>query len=328
MEAQPKKIEISHRTIIFAVFFLIFLWFLYKVRYLLLFFFIAVIFMSAINPLVDKLERKKIPRSAAILLFYILTLALIAFSVVSLVPPLVEQSGKFIGQLPDIANEVTKGRVNLSLFEPQLSALPQQILKIALGIFNNIIGLFTFLVIVYYLIIERKNLHKYLLFLFGNDGREARAEAFLAKLERRLGGWVRGQLTLMLIVGLASYIGLIFLGVQFAIPLAFLAGLLEVIPNIGPTLAAVPAILIAWGQSPVLALATLALYFVVQQLENQLLVPRVMSKAVGLSPLVVIFSLMVGFKVAGLAGAVLSVPAVLTLEIVISDIYQRHYKNR
>ena len=138
---------------------------------------------------------------------------------------------------------------------------------------------------------------------------------------------MRGQLILMLIIGIVSYIGLIFLGVEFAVPLAFLAGLLEVIPTIGPTLSAVPAVIIASGTSPVLALATAALYFVIQQLENQLIVPRVMSKAVGLSPLVVIFALMVGFKIAGIAGAVLSVPAVLLVEILYRDLYLKHHKN-
>ncbi|MCX6816889.1 MAG: AI-2E family transporter [Candidatus Beckwithbacteria bacterium] len=320
------KVEISYKTIIFTVFFLIFTWFLYRIRYLLLLLFVAVIFMSALSPLVDKLEKRKIPRSVATLFFYILFLALIFFGVASLIPPLVEQTSKFLTLFPQNLNQLTKGRVDLSMFQPQLNTLPQQILKIALGVFDNIIGLFTFLVIVYYLIMERKNMKKYLLFLFGHNAKEEHAEEFIVKLEKKLGGWVRGQLTLMLIVGLMSYLGLTLLGVNFAIPLAFLAGLLEVIPTVGPTLSAIPAILVASGTSPLLALATLALYFVVQQVENQLIVPRVMSKAVGLSPLAVILALMAGFKIAGLAGVVLSVPAVLLMEIVFKDLYLKHYK--
>ena len=132
----------------------------------------------------------------------------------------------------------------------------------------------------------------------------------------------------MLIVGLMSYIGLTFLGVEFAVPLAFIAGLLEIIPNIGPTLSMVPAILVALGTSPILGLAVFALYFVIQQLENNLIVPKIFSKAVGVSPLVVIISLMIGFRVAGATGAILSLPTVLFLEILINDLYKTHLKKQ
>ena len=319
----PVKIEITHKTIIFTVFFLIGLVFLYQIRNIALFLFIAVILMSALSPLVDRLEKFKIPRGLTTIVLYLLIWSFISFAIASLVPPLIEQSTSFLTRLPQEIDRLSRGRFDVSIFEPQLADLPQNIFKIIVGVFNNIINLFTLMVIVYYLILERKNLHKYLLFLFGNNGREARAETFINQLEKKLGGWVRGQLLLMLFVGLLSYVGLVFLGVEFAIPLAFLAAILEIVPSIGPTLSAVPAILVALGSSPVLALAVAALYFVIQQVENNFLVPKVMSKAVGLSPLVVIISLLVGLKLAGIAGAVLAIPAVLLLEIIASDFKKR-----
>ena len=312
------KVNISHKSIIFTVLFFILIYFLYKLRYLLLLLFIAIIFMSALSPLVDKLEKHKIPRALATLFFYILIIAVIGLGVASLVPPLVEQSARLVATFPQDISQLTRGLINTSVLQPHLQALPEQILKIALGALNNIIGLLTFLVILFYLIMERKNLKKYLLFLFGQNAKEEHAEIFISKLEHKLGGWVRGQLILMLIVGFMSYLGLTFLGVEYAIPLAFLAGLLEVIPTLGPILSAIPAVLVALGGSPVLALATLALYILIQQLENNLIVPKVMSKAVGLSPLIVILALMAGFKIAGIAGAVLSIPTVLLLEVIIN----------
>ncbi|PIP51788.1 hypothetical protein COX09_05165 [Candidatus Beckwithbacteria bacterium CG23_combo_of_CG06-09_8_20_14_all_47_9] len=318
-----QKIEISQRTIIFTVFFLLGLVFLFQIRYILLFLFIALIFMSALSPLVDRLEKYRIPRGLSTVVLYILIWAFISFSVASLVPPLVEQSARFLNRLPQDVERLTQGRFDLSLLQPQLSALPQNLFKIIVGTFNNVVGLFTLTVIVYYLILERKNLHKYLLFLFGNNGREERAEAFINQLEKKLGGWVRGQLLLMLFVGILSYVGLLFLGIDYAVPLAFLAGILEIVPNIGPTLSAVPAILVALGSSPILALAVGALYFAIQQIENNFLVPKVMSKAVGLSPLVVIIALLVGLKLAGIAGAILAIPTVLFLEIIASDFKKR-----
>ncbi|MFH0942627.1 MAG: AI-2E family transporter [Candidatus Beckwithbacteria bacterium] len=318
---KPAKVELSYKSIVFTALFVIFIAFLYRIRHIMLLLFVGIIFMSALSPLVDKLEKRKIPRGLATFFFYILILSVIGFGIGSLVPPLVEQSAKLISTFPQDLNQLTKGYINPSILEPHLKALPEQILKIALGVVNNIFSLLTFLVILFYLILERKNLHKYLLFLFGSNGTEARAEAFINRLENKLGGWVRGELFLMFIVGFMSYLGLTFLGVEFAIPLAFLAGLLEVIPTVGPIVSAIPAILVAFGTSPVLALATTALYFLIQQLENNLIVPKVMSKAVGLSPLIVIFALMAGFQVAGIAGAVLSVPLVLLAEVVINDLY-------
>ncbi len=313
----------QYKTVVFTVLLLIGLLFLYQIRNILLFLFIALILMSALNPLVDYLQKYRIPRGLSTIALYILIWSFISFSVASLVPALVEQSAHFLTQLPGDIERLSQGRFDMSIFSPQLQALPQNIFKILVSTLNNIVSIFTLMVITYYLIMERRNLHKYLLFLFGNDGREARAEAFINQLEKKLGGWVRGELLLMLFVGVMSYVGLTFLGVEFAIPLAFLAGILEIIPSVGPTLSAVPAILVGLGTSPVLALAVAALYFVIQQTENNFLVPKVMSKAVGLSPLVVLIALLIGFKLSGIAGAVLAIPTALLIEIVIANLKKR-----
>jgi predicted PurR-regulated permease PerM len=322
------KIEISHKTITFTIFLLISLAFLYQIRSIILLLFVAIIFMSALSPIVDRMEKLKLPRGLSVILLYILIWSVVSFGIASLVPPLVEQSSRFISRLPQDVTQLTGGKFDLSIFQPQLSALPEKILRLAVGAFNNVITLFTFMVIVYYLIIERKNLKKYLTFLFGDGDREKHAEAFIDKLEHKLGSWMRGQLALMVIVGLMSYIGLTFLGVEFAIPLAFLAGLFEIIPNVGPTISMIPAVLVALGSSPILGLAVFALYLIIQQLENNLIVPKVMSKAVGLSPLVIIVALLTGFKAAGVAGAVLAVPTLLLIEIFTSDLYHRHYRKK
>lgn len=325
---KPAKIEISHKTIIFTVFFLLFLLFLYEIRHILLLLFVAIIVMSALSPIVDKLEKLKIPRGLGIFILYILIWASISFGIASLVPPLVEQSSVFISRLPKDIEAITNGRFDLSILEPHLNTLPQTIFQLVVNTLNNVVTLFTFMVIVFYLIMERKNLKHYLVFLFGDGHREEQAEAFISKLEHKLGSWMRGQLALMLIVGLMSYIGLSFLGVEFAIPLAFLAGLLEIIINIGPILAMIPAVLVAYGTSPVLALATVALYFIIQQIENNLIVPKVMSKAIGLSPLIVIIALLTGYKTAGIAGAILSLPIVLLIEIIANDLYRRNHQKK
>ncbi len=328
MKKKPPTIEISHKTIIFTVLFLISLLGLYKIRYILLLLFIGIIFMSALSPIVDKLEKFKLPRSLSVFLLYIIIWATISYGIASLVPPLVEQSTKFINRLPQDLAQVTQGRFDLSILQPHLNDLPQTILRLAVNTFNNVITIFTFMVILYYLIIERRNLKKYLTFFFGDGDREKHAERFIDKLEHKLGSWMRGQLALMLIVGLMSYAGLTFLGVEFAIPLAFIAGLFEIIPNVGPAISMIPAVLVALGSSSTLGLATFALYLLIQQLENNLIVPKIMSKAVGLSPLLIIIALLTGFKTAGAAGAVLAVPILLFIEILIKDVYRHQHRKK
>jgi len=325
---KPAKIEISHKTIIFTVLFLLFLAFLYQIRQIILLLFIAIIFMSTLSPIVDKMEKLKLPRGLSVLLLYILIWAVISYGIASLAPPLIEQSARFITRLPQDIAQLSHGRFDLSILQPQLNTLPERLLRLVVNTFTNVITVFSFMVIVYYLILERKNLKKYLTFLFGDGDREKHAERFISKLEQKLGSWMRGQLALMLIVGLMSYIGLTFLGVEFAVPLAFIAGLFEIIPNVGPTISMIPAILVALGSSPVLGLAVFALYFIIQQLENNFIVPRIMSKAVGLSPLIIIIALLTGFRAGGVAGAVLSVPILLFLEIFINDFYHRHYRKK
>ena len=131
-----------------------------------------------------------------------------------------------------------------------------------------------------------------------------------------MGSWVRGELTLMLAVGIFTYIGLSILGVEIALPLAILAGILEIVPNIGPIISAVPAVLVALTIHPLTALATASLYFLVQLAENNFLVPKIMQKAVGVNPLISILGLMIGFRLAGPAGAILALPSIIVIHTI------------
>ena len=139
------------------------------------------------------------------------------------------------------------------------------------------------------------------------------------KIESRMGSWLFGELILMSIIGVATYIGLVVLGVKYALPLAFLAGLLEVVPIIGPTISAIPAILVASTTSFFLGGVTLFLYFIIQQLENNLVVPLVMKKTVGIHPVATLIALTIGGKLGGLLGIILSVPAALVVETILLE---------
>jgi predicted PurR-regulated permease PerM len=170
----------------------------------------------------------------------------------------------------------------------------------------------------------RPQLEKYLATWIGDKNAEKTTKTII-KIEQQLGSWVRGELVLMAAVGILTYIGLVVLGIDTALPLAILAGLLEIVPNIGPTLSAIPAILIALTIHPLTAAATVALYFIVQFLENNLLVPKIMQKAVGVNPILSIVGLMIGVRIAGAAGALLAIPVTITIQAILPEI--ANFKN-
>lgn len=315
----PRKVEISHRTIIFIAFFLISLWLFFQVRQIILLVYISSILMVAVNPLATRLEKFRIPRSWAILLCYFLFLTILSLIIGSLLPALVEQTRRLLEHLPLFSETLDFAQIDQNAISGQLGSLPEKLLKFITGLFSNFVALFTLMVVTYYLLIERKNLDRYLLIIFGDKNNNL-AGRIISKIEHQLGAWVRGQVILCTVVGFMTYIGLRFLGVDFALPLSLLAAILEIVPNIGPVLSAIPAILIGVTISPLSAIAIGALYFLVQQLENYLIVPSVMGRVVNLSPLVVILSLMIGFKIGGLFGAVLAVPTVLILRVIILEI--------
>jgi predicted PurR-regulated permease PerM len=314
-----KRIEISHRTIIFTAIFALSLWFLFKIWDILLMVFVALILMSALKPAVDVLERIRIPRALAILVIYILLWGLVGLGVAAMIPPLVEQTGKLLQLLPSALAEIDIFNNNQQAitqqFLSQIGTLPQNLLRLTAGVFGNLLTVFTTLVITFYFLLERKHLDRYLGILLGSRSPE-KVSKTIDKIEKRLGGWVRGQLFLMLSIGVMTYIGLLILGVDSALPLAILAGLLEVVPNIGPTVSAVPAILVALTIHPLTALATAALYFLVQILENNFMVPHVMQRAVGVNPLISILGLIIGFRLSGPAGAVLAIPLVIVIQTI------------
>ena len=315
----PKKIEISHRTIIFTVFFLLLLWVLFQVRETILMLFVSIILMSAFNPAVDLLGKLHLPRGIAILIVYIFVWTAVGLIVAGIVPALVDQTNRLIHLIPSAISKVELFNTNQQAITQQLlsqiGTLPENLLRLTVGLFGNLLAVLTTLVMTFYLLLERKHLNNYISTIWEGD-KSARISKTVNEIERRLGSWVRGELVLMLAVGTLTYIGLSILGVEIALPLAILAGILEIVPNIGPTISAVPAALVALTIHPLTALATVALYFLVQLVENNLLVPKIMQKAVGVNPLVSIVGLMIGFRLAGPAGAVLAIPIIIVVHII------------
>lgn len=311
------KVEISHRTIIFTVVFILLLWVLFQIRDIVFLVFIAFILMTALRPLVDWLERVKLPRIVSILFIYTIVFGFFGVSLAGAVPTLVIQSTKFVAELPTFLEKVLPyWNIDARSLSQQIAPISENILKITVGIFSNLLTTLTVLVFTFYFLLERKKLESLLTSTMGEDAAK-RIIVTLKDVESRLGAWVNGELFLMALVGVSVYFGLVLLHIDFALPLAIIAGILEIVPMIGPIASAIPAILVALTMSPFLALSVVALYFIVQQVENNIFVPLVFKKSVGFSPIVTIFSLMVGGRLAGAVGAILAVPIVLVLQVVL-----------
>jgi len=320
----PKKIEISHRTIIFTVFVVLSYLFISKVADIILQFFVALLIMTILNPLVTKLSKYKIPRAASVFLAYLILFGAIGFSISAIIPPLAEQTTSFVNNLPTfLENSGLSFLFNDQVIQQlvaQVAALPSEVAKLTVSIFSNVVAVVAVLVFAFYLLLERDKLDVQLGYLFGQK-RKNEVGKFIDLLERSLGGWARAQLTLMLIIGTTSYIGLRLIGIPFALPLAILAGALEIVPYIGPIVAAIPAVLIGFGLSPLQGIAVASLAFLIQQLENYLFVPKIMQRSTGVSPIVTLFALAIGFRLAGIVGFLIAIPIFIALRLVIAEYY-------
>lgn len=323
-----QQVEISQRTILFTVLLLLGLWLVWVIKDILFLLFISFILMSSLRPLIDAMARVRIPRVLGILFVYLSFIGVFGVGLAGVIPSLVAQTARLISELPGvISRALPYWDIDAASLTRQMSPIGENVLKVTLGIFSNVLSVITVMVFTFYFLLERRYTENFLKDLVGAEAGN-RIMAIVRTIEKRLGAWVGGELLLMFVVGIFVYIGLTFLRVEFAIPLAILAGIFEIVPMIGPIVSAIPAILVAFASSPLLALSVVALYIVVQQIENSFLVPFIMKRSVGLSPIVTIIALMIGGRLAGVTGAVLAVPIVLVIQSVMAGLLAHPIKKR
>lgn len=347
-----QRIDISSSTIL--RFFLIatafvFLWF---VRDIILILALSIVIASAIDPVVSWLQARGLPRVFGVLAIYVMGVLVLGALVYLIVPPLAGElqglAERFPGLLQQLFLQLQDSQLLSSqnvLFEgfgDYLGAvtqglshtLPQQLNEnltsglssFMAGIFVIVGGVFSTILVViisFYLAVRERGIEGFL-----RSVTPLQHEAYVVDLWRRtqhkMGRWVQGQLILAIIVGVLMYIGLHFLGVPFALVLALLGGLLELVPMVGPILAAVPAVIIAFFQGPVTGFLTVALYLLIHPLENHVLVPQIMRKTLGLSPVIIILAFLVGARLGGILGMLLALPVAAALNELFNDLTERN----
>lgn len=320
-----RKIEISHKTIIFTAIFVLGLWLLYYLRTIIFELFIAFLLMTMMEPLVTFFEKIKIPRILSIALTYVIVIGIFGGTVALIAPTLAQQTTNFINALPsylsNIGIDTSNGNLSSELIN-QLGNVSGKVLNFTFSVFSNVLSVLTVLAFTFYLLLTHNNFLGQIELWFGEE-RGRKIGKIATAIEERLGKWVRGQLLLMLSVGLGTYLGLLLIKVPYALPLAILAGLFEIVPILGPVIAAIPAALIGFGISPLTGIGVIALSFLVNQLENYILVPKIMQKSTGISPLLVLIAIATGAKLAGVVGVIMAVPFVIMLQVVTKEYFSK-----
>lgn len=339
---QIRKIEISTSTIIKTILIILALGLLYLVRDIVLLLFIAVIIVAAIDPAVDWMQKKRIPRPAGTLLIYIVLLSLISLVISFLIPPMAMQLHEFSGNLTQYYNGAQS---SLSNFGTNLQAnhidigigrmanevgnavgnIPKNIFSTTIGVFSGALSFVVILSMAFYMSVEEDGIKKFIVSITPASHKKY-AASLTERIEEKIGRWMAGQLLLMIIIFILDYIGLSLIGMPYALVLAFLAGILEAVPYVGPIASAVPGIIIGFLISPLMGFLAFLVYLIAQQFETNVIVPQIMKKALGLNPVATISAILIGFKLLGVLGAIIAVPTATAISLVISDILERERK--
>lgn len=342
--------RVVSRAVLFTITVLIALWLLGQLTSVLVRVLLAVILAAGMKPLVDRLTARELrrqgwwtpPRGLIVLFVYVVIITLVSTAGGLILQVVVVELQNLVNGFPVYAPRIVAGvnqvldlipggREMVADFDigGHLSGVVSQVFNVmgqAVFVFRQVLGLLSglldvlmILLLALYITTDGPRIARYLRTFLPPD-RHEQASRVTHRIFVRLGGWVSGQILLCVIIGVVSWVGLTLIGVPYAVVLALIAGIMEAVPNVGPLIAAVPAVIVAALYSPWQALLVAILYLLIQQLENYVIVPRVMSKAVELHPLAVLLALMVGGELMGVLGAVLAVPVTAAVSVIVDEI--------
>ncbi|RJQ26180.1 AI-2E family transporter [Candidatus Parcubacteria bacterium] len=320
--------KFANNQIIHAVIFLLFFWFVYGIRDIILGIFISYIIAVGLIPLVSFLKNKRIPNVLAVIVSYIGVLALLFLIILPLIPFFASQFQSLFKMFPRYLDQTSR-ILGLNLAIPDISSLigseldvvSKNALSVTSRLFGGLFSVVTIFVVSFYLLLDIERIRKNIVGLFPQRSQNKVYTTF-KRVEEKLGAWVRGQILLSFFVGSITWIVLTIAGLEFALPLALLAGILEIVPTIGPIIAAIPAVIIALNSSLAMTIIITGIYVGIQVLENNVLVPKIMQRTVGLNPVVIILGILIGGKLFGIIGSLLSIPFI-SLLLVVFDSFKK-----
>lgn len=323
-------------------------YFVYEIRQIVLILFVSFLFASALMPTVDFLQKKKVPRALSVLVIYVVVITFLVAFISSFVPTLGKELVKLARNLQEALLGLTKGGVNIPalnfVLEPlqdfdvktlsanleqyllsigkQLSSLAGNAVGFLIALSNGLLNFLLVLVLTFMFVVGRDDVNQFIVSLFPKEYENYILNKNKA-IQVKIGYWLQGQVALMIVIGVITYIGLSIIGVEYALTLAAFTGLAELLPVVGPMLALLVALPIAANEAFWMVGAVFVFYMVIQQLENNLLVPAIMKKAVGLNPIVVIVSMLIGFQFLGVLGLIISVPVATMVGLFLADFLRK-----
>jgi len=336
---EKRTIDISTGIIFKVVAVILGLWFIYLVRDILALFFVAVIITAAIEPAIDWFNSKKIPRPLGVLMIYIIIIFILGLLFSFLIPSIINQSKDFSQNFPtyfEKMDETLNGveeymqsrgftfniREIIQRAGGNLTQSPGNIFSTTIGFFSGFISLTVILSLTFYMSVKKNGMKKFITSITP-DVYEKRIVYLAEKIKNKIGRWMIGQMFIMMVIFILDFLALSALKVPYALILALIGGVLEIVPYIGPIISTMLAAIVGFLVSPITGILILVTYTVIQQIENNIIAPQVMKKAVGLNPVAVILALLIGIKLAGMAGAILAVPAATAIGVITKNLIRR-----
>lgn len=314
-------------------------WSLYLVRGALLLVYMSVLVAIGLAPLAGGIERyrlpgsRRLPRWAAILIIYLGVIGILVGVGLLVIPPLVAQARELWSALPDMLQRGQQWLLERGVLTRQVSfgeAVQRAngaggtdavgtVIGAVWGFVGGVFGVVTILILAFYFMLDAERFTGSFVRVFPR-GEQPRVKDGCRRISTKVSAWLSGQLLLAAIIGSTAALGLFLMGVPYFYVLALIAGIGEMIPIVGPVISAIPAIAVAFTVSPTLALGVAIFFFIQQQFENHILVPKVMERQVGVSAAAVIVALLIGGTLLGVVGAILAVPTVAIIQVIFEEL--------
>ena len=326
---------------IFVVCVFLTFWLLYSLRVVLFLFFVAVVIGTAIRPAVEWLHRRGISRAAGVIIIYVFMGSLLIGFLGMMFPLIADQTTGISRNLPGYYADLRGSLINsnsrllqnigwqvpseLSIFmnrNPDTEEVFDQVTQTFLYtnlVLKGILSTLAIFLLAYYWTQESNLVIRALLRVFPPQRRKEIRE-FMQLAETKLGGYIRGQGLLCVIVGFLAFIAYLLIGLPYTLVLAIFAGVMEMVPIFGPVLGAIPAFLVALSIDPAKAIWVVVATVLIQMLENAVLVPRIMKNSMGVNPIMVLLSLIAFGSVFGIAGALLALPLAAIIQLLVSRV--------
>jgi predicted PurR-regulated permease PerM len=312
--------------VIFALLLIISGWFMLQIRDIIASIFVSYIIMASLLPIITFLRKKHIPRLAAVLIVYFGLILVAALIIVPIFPFFIAQISSLLNGFPSYINKASQAlgfSINTNQLQDYLSRESTNIganaIFVTKQVFGGIFSILTVVIVSFYLLLNHDLFRRWVAKFFHEKDRE-KAYKIFSDVDNKLGAWLRGQLLLCYVIGLLTWIALTIIGLPNALPLALIAAILEAFPTLGPILSSIPAIVVAFTISPSMAITVVIVYVLIQLLENNLIVPKVMQRAVGINPIIVIIGVTIGASLMGVTGALLSIPFISFIVVLINSI--------